>query len=151
VEVDGKQQEWKFCGDARKHYCNNEDQAYTAATVHQDWVYLAEEDNDDTEMWLIGSGATANVTASKEEAKNVTRSKRHVRVGNGATCHVAEEGNFFFHEANKGITINDNTDCARVCQEHINREEATGNGIWHRGKRKMDVHPRPRRQDALHL
>jgi hypothetical protein len=53
------------------------------------------KEQDDKEMWLIDSGATANVTASDEGTKNVTRSKRHVKVGdgaNGATCHAAGKG-----------------------------------------------------------
>jgi hypothetical protein len=55
-------------------------------------------------MWLIDSGATANVTARDEETKNVTISKRHIKVGNGATCHAAGEGEIIICEVKTSIT-----------------------------------------------
>jgi hypothetical protein len=50
--------------------------AYTAATTHQDWVNLTEEEGHDEERWLIDAAATVNVTASDEGMKNTTKSKR---------------------------------------------------------------------------
>jgi hypothetical protein len=79
---------------------------YTTATVHQDLIDLAKKEQDNNEMWLINSGATANVTANDEGTKYVTRSKRHVQVGNSATCHAAAgEGKVIFQETKTGLMI----------------------------------------------
>jgi hypothetical protein len=96
VEIDGKSQKWSFQGAASDYYHNKEHMAYTAAMMHQDLIDLVEEKRDNSEMWLIDSGATAPVTASDEATKNVTSLKRHVKVGNGANCHVAGEGEIIF-------------------------------------------------------
>jgi hypothetical protein len=79
--------------------------AYMAAMMHQYLIDLTEEKGDDSEKWLINSGATANVTASDKATKSVTRSKRCLKVGNGATCHAAGEGEIIFREDKTGITI----------------------------------------------
>jgi hypothetical protein len=34
-----------------------------------------------------------------------SKSKRHAKVGNGATCHAAGEGEILFGEAKTGLTI----------------------------------------------
>jgi hypothetical protein len=81
---------------AANYYHNIEHIAYRAATVHRDLIDLAEKEQDNNEMWLIGSGNTVNATASNEGTKNVNRSKRHMKVGNGVTCHIAGQGEIMF-------------------------------------------------------
>jgi hypothetical protein len=63
----------------------------TAETTHQDKVFLADEQEEEKEMWLIDSGATANVTASNADAKNVMRSKRQVKRLEMARCVTRQE------------------------------------------------------------
>jgi hypothetical protein len=75
-------------------------------------IQWASQYND--EEWLVGSGATVNVTRSDEYLENVTKCTQTITMGNGEKVRALKQGDLTLQETNTGLKI---TIQAMVCKE----------------------------------